>query len=60
MTNIKFRPIKLDEDNEVYQMFQEIPAGENGFYNTACGLSKKAAISDTASALPAAVKILVI
>ena len=41
MTNIKFRPIKLDEDNEVYQMFQEIPAEENGFYNTACGLSKK-------------------
>lgn len=41
MTNIKFRPIKLDEDNEVYQMFQEIPAEENGFYNTAYGLSKK-------------------
>ena len=41
MTDIKFRPIKLDEDNEVYQMFQEIPAEENGFYNTAYGLSKK-------------------
>ena len=40
MTDIKFRPIKLDEDNEVYQMFQEIPAEENGFYNTAYGLSK--------------------
>ena len=39
MTDIKFRPIKLDEDNEVYQMFQEIPAEENGFYNTAYGLN---------------------
>ena len=40
MTDIKFRSIKLDEDNEVYQMFQEIPEEENGFYNTAHGLSK--------------------
>lgn len=41
MTEIILRPIKVNEDKDVYEMFQEIPAEENGFYNTAHGLTEE-------------------
>ena len=36
----ELRPIRPFEDEEVYQMFQEIPAEEDGFENPAHGLSR--------------------
>lgn len=39
MTEIILRSIRANENKDVYEMFQEIPAEENGFYNTAHGLT---------------------
>lgn len=39
--NIVLRPLQLDEAQDVYEMFQEIPAQENGFENPAAGLNRK-------------------
>lgn len=36
---VKLRPLREKEDDAVYQMFQEIPAEEDGFENPAHGLS---------------------
>ena len=41
MTEIILRPIRANENKDVYEMFQEIPAEENGFYNTAHGLTEE-------------------
>lgn len=38
---ITLRPLNIKEDDEIYQMFQEIPAEEDGFENPAHGLSKE-------------------
>lgn len=38
---ILFRPLQAIEDEEVYLMFQEIPAEEDGFENPAHGLSRE-------------------
>lgn len=38
---IKLRPLQAEEPEEVYQMFQEIPAEEDGFENPAQGLSRE-------------------
>ncbi|MCL2757774.1 MAG: GNAT family N-acetyltransferase [Alphaproteobacteria bacterium] len=35
-----FRPLQLNESKWVYDMFQSIPAEENGFKNSAAGLSE--------------------
>lgn len=37
--NILLRPLNSSENEDVYQMFQEIPAEEDGFENPAHGLS---------------------
>ncbi len=38
---IELRPIRRQEDEAVYKMFQEIPAEEDGFENPAHGLSRE-------------------
>lgn len=38
---IELRPITASENEDVYQMFQEIPAEEDGFNNPAHGMSRE-------------------
>lgn len=39
---IDLRPLKAVENEDIYQMFQEIPAEEDGFENPAHGLTREA------------------
>lgn len=41
IVKIDFRPLEKAENEEVYQMFQQIPAEENGFENSAAGLNRE-------------------
>ncbi len=38
---VELRPLRTSEDEDVYQMFQEIPSEEDGFENPAHGLSRE-------------------